>query len=128
MIMLETIARVCQSIGGTLEEKGGVHTMRAVVAEQKGFLSKKRLEYIARFRIDEPALQITCSEMLKETRSGLVSGGMDEPSGFPGNSIAEQAAALAKKYACTFDPAGIRPQIEAAAAAAGYRCSYQLTV
>ncbi len=128
MIMLESIARISQGVGGTLEEKGGVHTMRAVVAEQKGFLSKKRLEYIAKFRIDEPGQQITCSEMLKETRSGLVSGGLDEPSGFAGNTIEQQAAALAKKYTFAFDPGGIRNQIEAAAAAAGYRCAYQLKV
>lgn len=128
MIMLETIASICQGLGGTLEEKKGVHTMRAVIAEQKGFLSKKRLEYIAKFRIDEPGQQITCTEMLKESRSGLVSAGVDDAPGFQGHTIAQQAAALAKKYEFAFDPAGIRPQIEAAAAAAGYRCSYQLTL
>ena len=51
--------------------------MEAVIAERKAFLSKKKLTYICRFKVDEPAKEVRFFEMLKESGFGVASGGCD---------------------------------------------------
>ena len=142
MALLDQITTIGSSVGASFEEKKGVHTMTAVIAERKAFLSKKRLQYIAKFRIDDQGREVRFTEMLKESGSGLSAGGGsdDMSSGFGfkagtyktgggGNegTIQEQSALFGKTYQYAFDLGAIRTQIEAAATAAGYRFTYQVT-
>ncbi|MHB8896310.1 MAG: hypothetical protein ACYC99_14185, partial [Candidatus Geothermincolia bacterium] len=71
MALLDGIKAVAESAGLQMEEKRGVYRMRMTVAERKAFLSHKKLQYIASFKIDEAAKKMTFTEMLKETGSGV---------------------------------------------------------
>ncbi|MHB8859036.1 MAG: hypothetical protein ACYC6Z_06085 [Thermoleophilia bacterium] len=126
MSVIEDIKKIADGIAGPsgapaeLKEKKGVWTMKAVIAERKAFLSKKKLEYIAKFRIDDATKTIRFSEMLKESGSGLSSGGGGFDSGMsPGfgfkketyrtgagpreGTIEEQSSLFGKDYDYKFD-------------------------
>jgi len=140
MALIDDISRMAVSIGAELKEKKGVYTLRLTVAERKALLSKKRLEYIARFRVEDDARLLRFTEMLKESGSG-VSGGMDDVS--PGfgfktetyrtgagpreGTITEQSDYFGSRYSYSFDFSTLRGWMEQAAAAAGYSFDYQVT-
>lgn len=140
MALLEDIRGMAAQIGAELKEKKGVWTLRLVVAERKAFLSKKRLEYVARFRVDDAAAKLRFTEMLKESGAG-VSGGTDDISpgfGFKAGtyktgagpregSIAEQSELFGKEYSYSFDWGTIRGWMEQAAGAYGYGFEYSMT-
>lgn len=71
----DSIRKLAASLDATIEDKGGVLTLRKVVAERKAFLSTKRLEYSAKIRITDSSREVKFTEMLKESGSGL--DGMD---------------------------------------------------
>ena len=135
MALLDEIKRIAQQAGAILDEKKGVYTFRALVAERKAFLSKKRLEYIAKFRIDDTGKEIWFTEMLKESGSGLSAGGdMEDMSpgfGFRASvyktgmggregTIEEQSNLFGKTYAYKFDFRAIKGQFESTAQSAKY--------
>ena len=55
MALIDDIKGMANSVGAELKEKKNVYTLRLVVAERKAFLSKKKLEYVARFSVDDAA-------------------------------------------------------------------------
>lgn len=127
------------SIGAELKEKKGVYTLKLVVAERKAFLSKKKLEYVARFSVDEGSRELRFTEMLKETGSG-VSGGDDTAPGFGfktetyktgtgprDGDIKQQSDYFGKQYTYDFDWSSIRNQFEQAASKVGYTFKYSIT-
>ena len=57
------------------KKKKGVWEFSATIAERKAFLSKKKLTYSAKMRIDDDAKVVKFSEMLIEAGSGFTSGG-----------------------------------------------------
>jgi hypothetical protein len=141
--MHENIKRVLEPYGGEWREKKGVWEWSTVIAERKGFLSKKKLTYSARMRFDDGARSIAFSEMLVESGSGLSSGGggfddgMSSGFGFKTESyntlggtrtghIAEQSTLFGKSYQYSFDYQEIRTRVEAVAGANGYRFDYQV--
>ncbi len=140
--MHENIKRVLEPYGGEWREKKGVWEWSTVIAERKAFLSKKKLTYSARMRIDDAARAITFSEMLVESGSGLSSGGgfddgMSSGFGFKSESynttggartghIAEQSNLFGKTYQYSFDWQEIRARVEAVANANGYQFDYQV--
>ena len=140
-MLIDDINGIAAGIGATVTDKKGVSKITAVIAERKAFLSKVKLEYIARFRIDEAAKELRFTEVLKEAGSGLSSSGGDDMSpgfGFktetyktgPGpreGSIKEQSDLFGKKFEYRFDYSTIRQQIEARATAAGYLFRYLVT-
>ena len=140
MAFIDDITGMAGSVGAELKEKKGVYTFRLTVAERKALLSKKKLEYIARFRVDDAARELTFTEMLKETGSG-VSGGDDDMSpgfGFKAETyktgagpregtITEQSDYFGKQFSYSYDWSAIRTWMEQAAAAAGYHFSYSIT-
>ena len=106
-----------------------------LVAERKTFLTKQRLEYIAKFRLDDALKELKFTEMLKETASGLVSGGSSDDispgfgfkatkykSGAGGRegTIEEQSELFGKRYDYQFDFRKIRNQFEELARSADY--------
>ena len=73
--MIEEIKKALESYDGEWKEKKGVWEFSATIAERKAFLSKKKLTYSAKMRIDDDAKVVKFSEMLIEAGSGLTSGG-----------------------------------------------------
>ena len=140
MALMDDIRGMAGSSGAELKEKKGVYTLTLVVAERKAFLSKKKLEYIARFRVDDSARELKFTEMLKETGSGVSSGddGISPGFGFKvetyktganprEGSITEQSNYFSKQYSYSFDWSTIRTRIEQAAKASGYSFNYSIT-
>ncbi|MDO8735513.1 MAG: hypothetical protein Q7K29_00310 [Thermoleophilia bacterium] len=143
MSAIEDIKSIAAVIDAELKEKKGVWTMKAVIAERKAFLSKKKLEYIARFRVDDEAKTIRFSEMLKESGSGISSGGGIDSDMSPGfgfkketyktgagpreGTIEEQSTLFGKQYEYRFDFKEIRGGFEKIAADNGYSFSYSIT-
>jgi hypothetical protein len=138
--MEDEIKQVFSGIPTEFTEKKGLITAEYVVAERKSFLSKKRLVYIAKFRVDERAREVRFTEMLKESGSGLSVGDGDMSAGFGfkketgktgmagrEGSIEEQSTLFGKKYSYTFNFGTIRKAIEEKARTAGYAFKYQIT-
>src|SRR3990172_5805855 len=64
---------MAQAIPAQLKQDKGLFTLEYTVAERKAFLSKKKLVYSAKLRVDEGKKEVRFTEMLKESGSGLSS-------------------------------------------------------
>jgi len=141
MGLQEEIKQVFTALRGEVSEKKGLFNVEYVIAERKTFLSKKNLVYIAKYRIDEGKREVRFTEMLKESGSGLSSGGdFDSSPGFGfktesyktwggarEGAIEEQSNLFGKKYNYTFDFKAIRGAIEKKVQEAGFVFKYQIT-
>jgi hypothetical protein len=143
MSLVDDVNTYANEFGATISEKKSVWTLSKVIAERKAFLSTKKLEYTAKFRIDDDAKLIKFTEMLKESGSGLSSGsdfdgGMSSGFGFKTESyntfkggregsIQEQSNLFGKKYNYEFDYKEVRTKFEELAKNAGYEFKYQIT-
>ncbi len=135
-MLTDVIRTFVEGLPGTLKEKRGIYSLEVVVAERKAFLSKKKLTYSAKFRIDDESHELRFTEMLAEAGSGVSAG--DSGFGFKKETyktgfgaregtIDEQSNLLGKQYAYTFDFKMVRAFVENAAVQAGYAFKYQLT-
>ena len=144
MSLTDAINSYSNELGGVLSGKKGIYSLEILIAERKAFLSKKKLRYIAKFRIDEDAKQLKFTEMLAESGSGLSSGGdfgggMSAGFGFKTESfntlkggqregsIVEQSNLFGKDYSYDFDYKKIREKFENLAKGEGYTFKYQIT-
>lgn len=140
MPLINKIQDIVSSIPATLKENKGIYSFEFVLAERKAFLTKQKLTYSAKFRVDEDKKELKFTEMLKETGMGLSSGdsGMSPGFGFKTESyntmsgaregnIEEQSTVFGKKYSYTFDYSSIRKRLEEAAKDEGYSFKYQIT-
>lgn len=141
MGLQEEIKQVFAAFPSEISEKKGVVTVEYVVAERKSFLSKKKLVYIAKYRIDEDRREVRFTEMLKESGFGLSCG--DDFNQSPGfgfkketyntwgkgreGTIEEQSSLFGKKYSYKFDFKTIRGAIEKKVRDAGFAFKYQIT-
>ncbi len=138
----DDIKKLAESLETNLEEKKGIYTLKLVVAERKAFLSKKKLEYVAKFRLAEETKSLKFTEMLIESGSGLaMGGGMEEMTpgfGFKAQSyktslgpregtIEEQSVLFGKTYQYKFNFKTIREKIKSIAQKAGWNFRYQIT-
>ena len=73
--LLVEIKKSLENRDGKWNEKKGLWDFSATIAERKAFLSKKKLTYSLRLRIDDGVKVVKFSEMLAEAGSGLSSGG-----------------------------------------------------
>lgn len=141
MNIIKEINKVSQKTGGKLSEKKGIFTLEIQIAERKAFLSNKKLQYIAKFRLDDGKKMFKFSEMLKESGFGLSTGnndfGMSPGFGFKKTSyntfsgaregtIEEQSKLFGKNYSYKFDYGKIRKNFEKIAKATGYKFVYQI--
>jgi hypothetical protein len=139
-MLLDDIKTIVSTVPAQLKEKNGLYSIEFTVAERKVFLSTKRLVYRAAFRIDETKKELSFSEMLKESGSGISSGAGDMSPGFGfkaetyktgagprDGSIAEQSVLFGKQYSYSFDFSKIRKTVEDAVLKAGYGFKYQIT-
>lgn len=105
----------------------GMLALEATLGERKTLLSRQKLVYRARVRVDDERREVRFWELLKETSAGLV-GGFDlkvEVTGVRGKertgAIEEQSRYFGKRYDYRFDYAAVRKTVEEAARAEGYR-------
>ena len=135
MSLVEEIKTFAGSIPAEIKEKKGLCELTYVVAERKAFLSKEKLTYTAKFRVDDAGKQVKFTEILKESSSGMSNSGssfstQSFKTGKGGRSesvIEQQASQFGKKYDYQFDFKTVREKIEALAQAAGYDFQYQIT-
>lgn len=126
--------------GAKVDGKGQGGSATLVLVQQKSFLSKKTVEYVAKFKVQEDDHVVRFFEMLKESGSGMSAGDGDVgggwgvskgtyKSGLGGleGGIEAQGSLLGNKYGFTFDYARIRTAVKAIAESHGYRFEYQLT-
>ena len=135
MTLTQSIQQFAGSIPAELKEKKGVFTLAFTLAERKAFLSKQKLTYQAKFRVDDKAKLVKFTEMLKESSSGMESGGTSFKTesfktgkgGQLESVIDQQADLFGKRYDYTFDFKTIRSKIKELAEAEGYAFEYQIT-
>jgi hypothetical protein len=140
MNLVDELKKIADEINGSVEDKKGEWVIKAVIAERKAFLSKKKLTYIAKIKIDEANKEAKFSEMLMEQGSGFSSGGSDGMStgfGFKTESyntmsgerkgnIEEQSNLFGKTYQYNFDYSNIREKVKKVVEDAGYKYSYHI--
>ena len=137
---VDEIEKFVERIPASLKEKRGVYSVEFAVAERRVFLSKKKLTYSARFRLDEDKKELRFTEMLKESGSGVSSGDSDLGPGFGfkketyktgtgprEGSIEEQSKLFGAHYSYTFDFSMVRAFLESETVKAGYAFKYQIT-
>lgn len=140
MQLKDDMIQYFRSIPAKVTDKKGLFTAEYVVAERKTFLSKKKLTYIAKVRVDEEKREVRFTEMLKESGFGLDGGDTGSSPGFGfrketyktgmgprEGSIEEQSSLFGKKYHYAFDFNTIRREIEQKAQAVGFMFKYQIT-
>ena len=114
-------------------QKDGSLKGEAVLAERKAFLSKKKLTYKCKARVDDASRTVRFWEMLMEKGSGVSSGPDDFGPGVGfkagtyktggkerSGSIEEASSYLGKDYSYQWDYAAVRTALQQVAAAAGY--------
>jgi hypothetical protein len=141
--MIEEIRKALESFNGTWKEKKGLWEFSSLIAERKAFLTRKRLLYSAKMRIDDDSKMVKFSEMLMEEKSGLTAGGSYDDDGIsPGfgfktetyntfkgvreGNIEEQSNFFGIKYEYKFNYKEIRSKAEVSVKSAGYRFEYQI--
>jgi hypothetical protein len=126
--------------GAQVSGKGQGGEAKLVIAEQKSLLSKKKVEYTAKFKVDDKDQVVRFFEMLKESGSGMSGGDSSDFGGGWGVSktsykmsgggiegtLESQGALLGKKFAFTFDYGKIRKAVQAIAEQNGYTFEYQI--
>jgi hypothetical protein len=135
MTLVNQIQDYAKSIPADFKEKKGLGEINFVVAERKAFLSKEKLTYQAKFRVDDKAKLLKFTELLKEASSGMENPGMSFKTesfktgkgGQQEGLFEQQADLFGKKYEYRFDFKTIRGKMEALAQAAGYEFQYQIT-
>ena len=114
-------------------QKDGSLAGEAVLAERKAFLSKKKLTYKCKARVDDGARTVRFWEMLLETGSGISSGGDDfaPGTGFSAGTyktsgkersgtIEEASSYFGKDFDYRWDYAAVRTALRGVAEAAGF--------
>lgn len=134
MDLNQEIQAYAKSISANLKEKKSSYDLSLTVAERKTFISKQKLTYQAKFRIDEEEKVVKFTEMLKEASSGMSAGSGFQTTSFRTGKggqqesvIEQQSTQFGKKYTYNFDFKTIRGKIESLAKEAGYVFQYQIT-
>lgn len=134
MEFITAVQKYTKSLPAELQEKKGVYSLSYVVAERKTFLSKQKLSYEAKFRVDETGKSVKFTEMLREDSAGMQAGGGFQvetygtaKGGERGGGIEQQSDQFGKKYSFSFDFEAVRSKMEEMAKQAGYDFVYQIT-
>jgi hypothetical protein len=135
MSLVNEIKAFAGNIPADFKEKKGLCELTFVVAERKAFLSKEKLIYMAKFRVDDSNKLVKFTEMLMESSSGMSNAAASFSTtsfktGKDGRSesvIEQQSTQFGQKYDYRFDFKSVREKIEALARAAGYDFQYQVT-
>jgi len=135
MPLITKIKQNLADYSGTWKEKRkGPYLFYVTIAERKVFLSRRRLVYKAKLRINDKKKEVIFQDMLKETSSGLLPA---TGYGFKTESyntlnkarkgvIEEQSRLFGKDYSYRFDFSEIRRKIKGVVKANGYLFTYKL--
>lgn len=130
----QVIKAYAKEISANLKEKKGVYDLSLIVAERKTMMSKQKLSYEAKFKVDDKEKTVKFTEMLKEASSGMSADmGFQSTSYRTGKGgqqesvIEQQSNQFGKKYSYDFDFKTIRGKIESLTQEAGYSFQYQIT-
>lgn len=141
MGIIEEMKKIANECGGILKEDKGSCSIEALLAERKAFLSKKKLTYSAKIKINENEKTVVFSEMLKESGFGLSAGSGDlemspgfgfkketynTMGGARKGTIEEQSKLFSKDYNYKFDYSSIRQKIETITQSNGYKFVYHI--
>lgn len=140
--MQDQIADYAAKIGANLKSKSDVYELNKVIAERKAFLSKKKLTYTAKIKVDSNNKTMLFSEYLKESGSGISAGGDFDSNISPGfgfskttyktgtdgisGSIEEQSNLFGKQYNYDFKYQQVREKVESLAKEFGYTFDYKI--
>jgi len=80
--IMKTIRSVITGLPGDFNSDDGLHSLTSVIAERKGFFSRRKLTFTARFRVNEETREVIYNETLVEKKSGLGAGTGEGISGF----------------------------------------------
>ena len=140
MSITDELKNIVSGIPAKINEKKGVYEFEVQLAERKAFLTKQKLIYSAKFRVDEQAKEVRFTEMLKESGAGVSTGSDDMSPGFGikketyntfsgarSGTIEEQSNLFGKKYEYKFDYGAIRKKFESKAKEHGYKFTYKIT-
>ncbi|OGC50526.1 hypothetical protein A2716_04965 [candidate division WWE3 bacterium RIFCSPHIGHO2_01_FULL_40_23] len=140
MALLDKIREFAKTIPAEVKESKDTYTLEFVLAERKAFLTKQKLTYTAKFKIDESSKELRFTEMLKETGIGLSSGDSDMSPGFGfkaesyntssgarEGTIEEQSKIFGEKYSYNFDYSSVRKKLEELSKEESYNFKYVLT-
>ena len=142
MPVVDELKGIVSRIPAKINEKKGIYEFEVVLAERKAFISKQKLIYSGKFRIDEANKEVRFTEILKESGAGMSSGGIDSDmssgfgfkkesyntfSGSREGTIEEQSNLFGKKYQYNFDVGAIRKEFESKAKQNGYKFTYKVT-
>ncbi len=134
-MLTQALHDLVRTVGGEISERGGEIELTKVLAERRVLLSRRRLVYRARLRVDEGKREVHLSESLTEVGSGLAADG---GAGFKVETyrtgrgpregdLAERSRLFGKVYATTFDHGAVRSAIEGIARQHGYTVCYRVT-
>ncbi len=135
MTLKERLTEISKSLPAEFkEQKDGSLILQFVVAERKVFLSKKKLTYRCRARVNDEKKKVTFFEILRESSVGLSGGAgvgfTKETYGVRGKeregNIEEQSRLFGKDYKYSFDYKKIRETIKDEAEKVGYSFSVHL--
>lgn len=140
-MLLQTIKELAATQGLSLSEEKGGYALEKVLAERKAFLSRKKLIYRAKFRIEEEKKVLLFTESLKESGFGFQAGDAESSSGVGfkmescktglgprEGSIEEQSHLFGRQYHYSFDFSAFRRSIEAAARTEGYAFNWKFSL
>ena len=135
MSLKEGLIKVSKSFPAEFkEQRDGSLILKFVIAERKAFLSKKKLTYKSKVRVNDEKKEVTFFEMLSESSSGLSAGSgfefKKETFGNKGKErdggIEEMSNLFGKKYTYSFDYKKIREALKEEAQKTGYSFSVKL--
>jgi hypothetical protein len=143
MDLLTAIRERARELAGELvPQPDGSLKLEQVVAERKSFLSRKKVTYVCRLRVDEPGRTVRFFETLKESGSGLSGGGGDDELGpgfgfrketyvysgkGRGGCVAERLRLLGDRFTFRFDHGRLHAALRREAEAAGFAFEARLT-
>jgi len=142
MSITDELKNIVSGLPAKINEKKGVYEFEVQLAERKAFLTKQKLIYSAKFRVDEQAKEVRFTEMLKESGAGVSTGGASDDmspgfgfkketyntfSGTRSGTIEEQSSLFGKKYEYKFDYGAIRKKFESKTNEHGYKFTYKIT-
>ncbi|MBL3539783.1 ribonucleoside-triphosphate reductase [Aminivibrio sp.] len=137
--IMKTILSVITGLPGNFRSDDGLHSLTSIIAEKKGFFSRRTLTFTARFRVNEETQEVIYNETLVEKKSGLGAGNGEGifgfgfrkwkitagPSGLDG-VLEERSEMLDRKYGFTFRFQQIRDAVRKLVEDEGYSFKHQV--
>ncbi len=136
--IMNTIRSLITGLPGDFQSDEGLHSLTSVVAERKGFFSRRKLPFTARFRVNEETREVVYNETSWKKRAaragngegniGFASGKWKIASG-PGGLegvLEEQSEMFRRRYGFTFRFQQIRDAVRTLVEKEGYTFKHQI--